>query len=102
MTRRSRLLLVPLLLCMADAAHGGAIRWDSATTGGLIAGELRLPERPAGRRDGTVATVIYLKNLSIPRIGAEADAPIIADLLHDGCQVLVLDYAKHRSATSPG
>src|SRR3982751_3757202 len=100
--RRSRLLLAPLLLLyVADAARGDAIRWDSATTGGPITGELRLPEKPAAGRDGPVATVVYLKNLSIARLGREADELIIADLLCEGCQVLVLDYAKHPRATSP-
>src|SRR4051794_28647482 len=98
---QSRLLVLSLLLiCAADVAHA-AVTWDSATTGGTISGDLRVPQQPAANRDGAVATIVYLKNLSIPRVGREGDEAIMGDLLRDGYLVLVLDYGKNSRATSP-
>jgi acetyl esterase/lipase len=51
--------------------------------------------------DAPVPTVIYLKNLSIPRLGRDDDAKIIDDLVRDGHLVLELDYAKHANAVGP-
>src|SRR5438045_207677 len=74
------------------AQPAGGITWQSAATGGAIRGTLMTP--PAGKEPKAgLATVVYLKNLSIPRLGQEEDGPIIADSVKDGDLVLVLDYA---------
>jgi hypothetical protein len=73
------------------------LSWQSAATGAGVNGELKVPQEAAG----VLPTVIYLKNLAAPRIGQEADDPIIADMLKEGEQVLVLDYAKNPAAVSP-
>src|SRR5439155_26094739 len=90
-----------LAVVRARASAGVSLQWPSATTGAVIACELHVPERPAFNSDSAIATVIYLKNLSIPRIGREADDSIIADFLSDGIVVLALDYAHDAKAVSP-
>jgi hypothetical protein len=60
-----------------------------------------LPPKPAANADGTIPTVIYLKNLSISRLGTESDDAIIGDLLASGDLVVVLDYEKNPKAISP-
>lgn len=74
------------------------IRWASQVTGGEISGEVFAPIL---RGSESLPAVVYLKNLSIPRIGTEADEPILQDLIAQGHLVLVLDYARHDDATSP-
>ena len=97
-----RVFLLVLLLSAArvPAAEAGAA-WDSAATGGSVAARVLVP--PAGRADAAAprATVIYLTNLAIPRLGQEADDAILADLLAGDHQVIVLDYARHPKAVSP-
>jgi hypothetical protein len=73
------------------------ISWQSAATGVAVSGELKVPQKTAA----VIPTVIYLKNLAAPRIGREGDDSIIADMLKEGEQVLVLDYAKNPAAVSP-
>jgi hypothetical protein len=84
--------LFPAVICAAE------VKWGSATTGTELTGELFEPAA-SGK---PVATVVYLKNLSIPRIGLEADQSIISDLVKEGDLVLVLDYAHDPKAVSPG
>ena len=60
-----------------------------------------VPSKPATNSDGSIPTVVYLKNLAIRRLGQEPDEPIIRDLLADGDLVLVLDYGKSSKAASP-
>lgn len=84
-------------VCMT-VAHAAEIHWQSATTSGEVKGTL---VAPATHPAGPIATVVYLKNLSIPRLGRDTDDAIIADLIKQGMQVLVLDYAKHAKANSP-
>jgi hypothetical protein len=61
-------------------------------------GEVRPSTSPTTR---PTPTVVYLKNLSIPRAGEDSDDAILDDLLAAGHLVLVLDYAHHARAISP-
>ncbi len=88
-------VLVSMIVIGARAEP--SITWQSATTGTELHGELREPI-PS---DKPLATIVYLKNLSIPRIGQEPDESIIDDLVKSGDLVLVLDYAHHPKAISP-
>ena len=88
-------LLALFLLPLSALA---SVKWDSAATGTMLVGEVI---GPAEQADAPLSTVIYLKNLSIPRIGGEADETILADLSKCGHLVLVLDYAHHAKAISP-
>lgn len=51
--------------------------------------------------NATLATVIYLQNLSAPRVGREADETIIESFLDQGMAVITLDYADHAKARVP-
>src|SRR5581483_803638 len=93
--RGMRLLIGNLLSLLLVAA--APVTWDSASTGKRISGEMFAP--PASTRP--LPTVVYLKNLAVPRIGRESDASIIADLTKSGCLVLVLDYGHDPKAISP-
>jgi len=46
-------------------------------------------------------TIIYLKNLAIPRLGQEPDESILQDLQFAGDLVLVLDYQNDPKSISP-
>ena len=89
--------LVGLGVARTSAAADG-IRWDSATVGGPLPGRVIEPAKPAA---GPQPTVIYLTNLSVPRLGTEPDGPILADLAKDGYLVLRLDYGHSPRAVSP-
>jgi len=75
------------------------LRWHSIVTGGEIAGAVVLPAATGSNQ--ALATVVYLKNLSAPRVGQEPDETIIADLVKQGHLVLVLDYERHPRAIAP-
>lgn len=95
--RIAAIIAIVLLFC-ALSLPAADIHWPSATVGRDITGEVRAPAtQPAG---GT-PTIVYLKNLSIPRLGQEEDETILADFVKEGHLVLILDYACDANAISP-
>lgn len=99
-TRRLACLLLLLVGCRAAAAlppPAGQVEWRSAATDSVLKGELFLP-RPS---DVPPPAVVYLRHLSIPRLGRDGDEAIVNDLLAEGHLVLVLDYGRHPKAVSP-
>ena len=90
--------MLGLLLCLVAALAPQNVEWKSAATGTAIHGEVHLPTEPTTQ---PAPTVVYLKNLSIPRLGTDTDDAILTDLRDTGHLVLVLDYAHHASAISP-
>ena len=103
MTERPFLAAAAVLLAATIATAAALptpqeITWTSVATGTALKGWVYTPpDAPAT----PLATVVYQKNLSIPRLGKDADEAIIADLLESKTLVLVLDYAKHEQAKSP-
>lgn len=91
-----KLVLIATVL-LTTLTRAGDVNWTSATTGTELHGELREP----ASTDKPLPTVVYLKNLSIPRLGTDSDEIIIDDLAKSGDLVLVLDYAHHPKAVSP-
>ncbi|WP_428937137.1 hypothetical protein [Fontivita pretiosa] len=93
--------LVGLLLGSVSAAAepkaAQTLNWTSRATEQDLIGSVHTPADASS----PVAVVVYLKNLSIPRLGTEPDASIIADLVESGHLVLVLDYANHSMARCP-
>jgi hypothetical protein len=90
-------ILCFVLICpIAQAAS--PTTWPSATTGTVLNGTVMTPQVAPG---SALPTVVYLKNLSVERIGQEDDDAIVSDLLKNGHLVLVLDYAHHANAVSP-
>ena len=93
------LTLLLTAACQAvDLPTPQKITWTSTTTQCALDGYVYTPQN-AGEKP--LAVVVYQKNLSVPRIGQEADEPIIADLLKDGSLVLVIDYMHYDKAKSP-
>ena len=87
------LMLLSVLVC---AARAQSVKWTSQVTGTELTGTVE-----GASSDKPVPTVVYLKNLSIPRIGQEPDESIVGDLVKSGCLVLVLDYQHDAKAISP-
>lgn len=85
----------------ATLPAGGEIQFHSPATGGVVNGKVLVPPKPAPSADGRIPLVVYLTNLSIPRLGQEPDDSIIHGLLDSGDLVLLLDYAKNPAAVSP-
>jgi len=81
---------------------GNAVKWQSATLGSAIEGTVLIPPHPAAGAEVLQPTIIYLKNLAIPRLGQEPDESILKDLLADGDLVLVLNYERNPLAVTPG
>lgn len=100
MRRFVQLRLVVFALCLACPGRAAA-GWDSPATGKTLALELLAPE-PAPAADAALPLVVYLKNLSAPRVGTEPDEAILADLRAAGHLVAVLDYAGDEHAVLPG
>jgi hypothetical protein len=92
-----RVLSLILLLSFAGTASAEDVSWESATTGTKLTGTVSVP----AATDKPLPTIVYLKNLSIPRIGQESDESIIGDLQNSGYLVLVLDYQHDAKAVSP-
>lgn len=93
--RLSATFTIALLVCAAGlAAMSRATEqsvWVSPATGQSLALDVR---EPVDSATGPRPVVFYLVGLAAPRVGTEADAPIIADLQKAGNLVAVLDYGK--------
>lgn len=90
--------ILAVLLCLHGVACSpNRLSWRSEVTGADLPAEVIAPAA-TGR---TLPTVIYLKNLSIPRQGRDSDGLIIRRLTERGCLVVTLDYAHHPDAVSP-
>jgi hypothetical protein len=83
----------------AGQLDGERITWQSPTLGAEISGRVLQPVE--GRVDQPLPTVVYLANLSIPRLGRDGDDAIIEDLRRGGHLVLVLNYSRNPLAKSP-
>src|SRR5581483_9179088 len=84
------LIVIFMSVFVPTIAAAESLSWPSETTGKALSGEVLLPAQID--RSKPVATIVYLKNLSIPRLGQEPDEPILSDLVKEGDLVLVLDY----------
>jgi hypothetical protein len=101
--RKQHLCVMGLLIACCIAATTPAseeITWKSVATEREVTGRLLLP--PDADPAKPAATVVYMKNLAVPRLGKEGDETILADLLSAGHAVVVLDYGRDARAVSPG
>ena len=74
------------------------VKWHSGVLDADIPATIFVPDNAAAGK--ALVTVVYLKNLSVPRIGQDTDDDIIADLLKDGTLVIAMDYAKSPKAVA--
>jgi hypothetical protein len=91
-------LFSSLCLCVSSEVlrAGGTFVFSSPAIGKEVACQIAQPA--SGE---SAATVIYLQNLSLPRVGTESDEAIFGDLAAAGDRVVVLDYGHDPKATSP-
>ncbi|WP_438482594.1 hypothetical protein [Oleiharenicola lentus] len=87
-----------LFLLMLAVQVQAALTWHSVATNRELEMTLLPATSPAV---APAPLVIYLTNLSQPRVGKESDKDIIASFQRDGCRVAVLDYALHTEARLP-
>ncbi|HEV2293097.1 MAG TPA: alpha/beta hydrolase [Tepidisphaeraceae bacterium] len=88
------------LFCLATMCHAAErVTWRSAATDRDLQGEILVPKNIVG--GAPLPTVVYLCNLSTPRLGTEPKQSIVDDLLASGHLVLILDYVNHADAVSP-
>lgn len=83
-----------------EGLDGVAIEgWSSSALGSELERHAYLPE---GVSEGQVLpTIIYLLNLSAPRVGRDSDASIVSAFLEEGYQVISVDYANATLARQP-
>jgi acetyl esterase/lipase len=89
-----------IVLACAVGVPRQALTWESAATRGDVA--MRVREPAAIRVGDALPTIVYLKNLSIPRLGRDSDDVIVADLRAAGFVIVEVDYAHHARAISAG
>src|SRR5262245_24719849 len=89
--RRVVALAVIAFAALTARAEGGGgdepLDWHGPTTGQALRARVLAPTATASP-SAPLPLVVYLKNLSIPRLGREADESILRDLLATGHLVL--------------
>jgi hypothetical protein len=81
------------------AAAAQTQTWPSIATGQSLKMAVLKPEGFNSNQPSPL--ILYVENLSAPRIGTDSDESIIRDFLKDGCLVVTLDYAHHAEARVP-
>ena len=91
-----------ILWLMASVAMGGTGKWQSVATGTAIDYTTSAASGTQAKDgDGKAMTIVYLENLSCPKIGQNSNADDVAWLRSQGYQVIELDYAHSEHAVSP-
>ncbi|TAK93774.1 MAG: hypothetical protein EPO07_17685, partial [Verrucomicrobia bacterium] len=88
-----------VLIALALAAHSATGQWESLVTSNALELEILVPAN--ARTNTALPVVIYLKNLSAPRVGTEGDESIIKDFRAENYLVVTLDYTKNPRARAP-
>lgn len=82
-----------------EGLEGQALEsWESPAMGVSFERVAYLPE---GVGTGAVPTIIYLMNLSAPRVGRDSDSAIVSAFLEEGYQVIAVDYRNALLARQP-
>lgn len=89
-----------MLLCILTILNTKATtgKWLSKTTGNSIAYKITNSKKTARDYTGNYITIVYLKNLSIRKIGKISNNKNINWLLSQGYRVIELDYKKNSNA----
>lgn len=97
-----RKLLLLLFITAATTAWAGSGKWNSPATGlSLDYTSSAATGTAAKDASGKLMTIVYLENLSVPKIGGNSLQDDVAWLRSEGYQVIELDYAHHENAVSP-
>ena len=93
------LLLFSAIPSMSLAATG---QWNSPATGTPLQYTTSSPTGTAAKdANGKPMTIVYLENLSVPKIGGNSQEDDVAWLRSEGYQVIELNYNFHENAVSP-
>ena len=92
-----RLCIFIFALLVSDGAATSAAEWQSSEPGRSLEFTVHAPS--GGHTSSP--TVVYLKQLATPRVGAESDATILTDFRTAGYLVVELDFANHTNARVP-
>ena len=94
--------LLVLLLAAATTALAGTGKWSSPATGLSLSYTSSAATGTAAKdASGKLMTIVYLKNLSVMKIGTNSTADDVAWLRSEGYQVIEIDYNHHEKAVSP-
>ena len=95
-------LLFFFLSATSLTVQAGTGKWNSPATGtSLNYTSSKATGTAAKDANGKLMTIVYLENLSVPKIGANSHDDDVAWLRGEGYQVIELDYAFHENAVSP-
>ena len=95
-------LLSLILLFTAATAMAGTGKWTSPAIGKSLNYKTSSASgTPAKDASGKLMTIVYLENLSVPKMGQNSNADDVAWLRNAGYQVIELDYENHEKAISP-
>jgi len=90
-----------LLLSFLSNSYAAKGKWKSKVTGGEITYTATESKQPRKDFAGNYATVVYLENLNLKKIGRNSNAKDVTWLLAQGYRVIELNYAKHPNTNSP-
>ena len=99
MKLRFSVLLAWLAFCCCELSASTNSLWQSIATSNRLA--VMVIGTDVAPRKNELPVVIYLKNLTTPRVGTEKDEAIIQDFLSQGYLVVELDFANHTNASLP-
>lgn len=88
--------LLSLITTISSWATTG--KWTSKVTGGKIEYLSTESKKPIKDYNGNYLTVVYLKNLSVKKIGRNSIKKDVNWLLSQGYRVIELDYSKNSNA----
>ena len=97
-----RLVLLTVFLAVGRGAVAGTGKWNSSATGcALNYTSSKATGTAAKDANGKLMTIVYLKNLSVVKIGTNSVEEDVAWLRGEGYQVIEIDYDYHEKAVSP-
>jgi hypothetical protein len=98
---RVRYIFLLLLTIYAANSLAATGQWESKATGSSITYTVTEAKAPLKDFAGNYATVVYLENLNIKKIGRNSNEQDVAWLLAQGYRVIELNYAGGPHAVSP-
>ncbi|MFV0564362.1 MAG: alpha/beta hydrolase family protein [Flavobacteriaceae bacterium] len=88
------------LLCFGMVSCAPTGKWFSPVTNGLVSYKVKEPKTPETDFVGNRATIVYLKNLNIDKIGQNSNSKDINWLLSQGYRVVVFNYKNHKNTVA--
>ncbi|QJD95284.1 hypothetical protein HH214_05055 [Mucilaginibacter robiniae] len=96
-----RYIIVLFLTVCAFNGFAATGKWESKVTGSSISYTVTEAKRAVKDFADNYATIVYLENLNIKKIGRNSNAQDVAWLLAQGFRVIELNYAGNQHTVSP-